>query len=70
MGFGYTRGGCKQEAGNMKSIVDHREVMERYIRGEKEAGRLMGLFPKDTCFQEYMSGHLEKSQNVRRTSGG
>lgn len=44
--------------------------MERYIRGEKEAGRLMGLFPKDTCFQEYMSGHLEKSQNVRRTSGG
>ena len=42
IGFDYRRARCKPGPGNMKSVREHGDVVERYIGVECEAGRLLG----------------------------
>ena len=64
VGFDYRKGRCRRAAGNMKSIADHREVVESYIGREKEAGRLLGPFPRDALPEVHVSpfGVIPKSE--------
>lgn len=57
MGFNYSSFKCRKAAGNMKSVNDHKEVIDQYIQGEREAGRLLGHSREARC-QVYMSAHL------------
>lgn len=42
LGFDYRRCHCRSAGGNMRSVIEHREVVESYVQGEREAGRLLG----------------------------
>lgn len=44
VGFNYRMCQCHSLEGNMRSMVEHREVVERYVQGKREAGRLLGTF--------------------------
>ena len=44
VGFNYREHQCRKASGNMRSVEEHREVVEEYLYGEKEAGRLLGPF--------------------------
>ena len=47
IGFDYGLCQCTRALRNMKSVSEHREVVEEYIRGEVEAGRVMGPFSRE-----------------------
>lgn len=42
IGFDWRRGSCRRTNGRMRSVEEHEDVVERYIQGEREAGRLLG----------------------------
>ena len=44
MGFNYREHQCWKVSGNMRSVSEHRDVVEEYIHKEREAGRLLGPF--------------------------
>lgn len=44
IGFNYSTSSCKPAKGNMQSVSQHREVVERYLGEEREAGRVLGPF--------------------------
>ena len=44
MGFNYREHQCRKASGNMRSVSEHRDVVEEYIHKEREAGRLLGPF--------------------------
>ena len=47
VGFNYVEKRCKPVFRNMKSVEDHREVVEQYIFGEREEGRVLGPFRRE-----------------------
>ena len=47
IGFDYGLCQCTRALRNMKSVSEHKEVVEEYIRGEVEAGRVMGPFSRE-----------------------
>ena len=48
VGFSYGTSVCKRAVGNMKSVKEHKEVVEAYIGGERQAGRVLGPFSKES----------------------
>ena len=44
VGFNYREHQCRKASGNMRSVSEHRDVVEEYIHKEREAGRLLGPF--------------------------
>ena len=44
VGFNYREHQCRKASRNMRSVREHREVVEEYIHKEREAGRLLGPF--------------------------
>ena len=44
VGFDYHRHKCGKSRGNMKSVEEHKEVVQEYIQGELDKGRLLGPF--------------------------
>ncbi len=64
VGFNHRLCNCLSVRGNMKSVVDHREVVEAYVQGESEVGRLLGLFDKEKFPEVQVSpfGVIPKSE--------
>ena len=48
VGFSYCTSLCKKVVGNMKSVKEHKEVVEAYVGGERQAGRVLGSFSKES----------------------
>ena len=46
IGFGYRTKVCRSVAGNMKSVKEHRDVVQVYVDGERQAGRVLGPFDR------------------------
>ncbi len=46
IGFDYRRAKCKAARGTMKSVREHKDVVDQYIQKEREAGRLLGPFER------------------------
>ena len=44
VGFNYREHQCRKASKNMRSVREHRDVVEEYIHKEREAGRLLGPF--------------------------
>ena len=44
VGFDYRKCKCKVVQGNMRSVQDHKEVVESYLREERESGRVLAHF--------------------------
>ena len=63
-GFNYVEKQCKPVFRNMKSVEDHREVVEQYIFGEREEGRVLGPFRREWFPQVQVSpfGVIPKSE--------
>ena len=55
LGFDWRRCSCRPASGNMRSVVDHREVVEKYIQGERLTGRLVGPLEKSSCSDVQLS---------------
>ena len=51
IGFSYTISICRSATGNMKSVQEHKEVVEAYVGGERQAGRVVGPFSRE-CFPQ------------------
>ena len=47
VGFDYVTCECKAGPGNMKSVELQAEVVAKYVRGEVEAGRVLGPFRRE-----------------------
>ena len=47
IGFSYHLCSCKPAKGNMQSVSQHQDVVERYLGEEREAGRIMGPFKQE-----------------------
>ena len=64
IGFDYRSARCKRGPGNMKSVQEHEEVVEQYIRSECEAGRLLGPLERSSYPQVHVSpfGVIPKSE--------
>ena len=64
MGFNYSSFKCRKAAGNMKSVNDHKEVIDQYIQEEREAGRLLGPFQRSKMPGVHVSpfGVIPKSE--------
>ena len=64
MGFNYRSAHCRQASGNLKLVKDHKEVVAKYIQGERGAGRLLGPFQKDKMPEVRVSplGVIPKSE--------
>lgn len=52
VGFDYHHHVCKKAGRNMGTVNDHEEVVEGYIQGERETGRLLGPFRR--CMSAYL----------------
>ena len=42
VGFNYREHQCRKASGNVRSVREHRDVVEEYIHRERETGRLPG----------------------------
>ena len=64
VGFNYRSAHCRQASGNLKSVRDHKEVVAKYIQGERGAGRLLGPFQRDRMSGVHVSplGVIPKSE--------
>ena len=64
VGFDYRKCKCKVAQGNMKSVQDHKEVVESYLREERESGRVLGPFRRDLMPEVHVSpfGVIPKSE--------
>ena len=64
VGFNYRSAHCRQASGNLKSVRDHKEVVTKYIQGERGAGRLLGPFQRDKMPGVHVSplGVIPKSE--------
>ena len=64
VGFDHQKCKCRVAPGNMKSVVNHREVVETYLQGEREGGRVLGPFRKDLMPEVHVSpfGVIPKSE--------
>ena len=64
VGFSYGTSVCKRAVGNMKSVKEHKEVVEAYIGGERQAGRVLGPFSKESFLHVQVSpfGVIPKSE--------
>ena len=47
IGFGYRTKVCRSVTGNMRSVEEHRDVLQVYVDGERQAGRVLGPFDRD-----------------------
>ena len=64
IGFDYRCARCKSGPGNMKSVQEHGDVVERYIGAECEARRLLGPLERSRFPQVHVSpfGVIPKSE--------
>ena len=69
IGFGYCTKVCRSVAGNMKSVKEHRDVVQVDIDGERQAGRVLGPFDRDQ-FLWCKLALLVSFLRVSRVSGG
>ena len=62
--FSYCISICKRAVGNLKSVKEHKEVVEAYVGGERQAGRVLGPFSKESLphVQVSPSGVIPKSE--------
>ena len=47
IGFGYRTKVYRSVAGNMRSVEEHRNVVQVYVDGERQDGRVLGPFDRD-----------------------
>ena len=47
IGFGYRTKVCRSVTGNMRSVEEHRDVVQVYVDGERQAGWVLGPFDRD-----------------------
>ena len=64
VGFDHQKCKCRVAPGNMKSVDNHREVVETYLQGEQEGSRVLGPFRKDLMPEVHVSpfGVIPKSE--------
>lgn len=64
IGFDYRRASCRPGPGNMKSVREHEEVVERYIGVECEARRVLGPLERSRFPRVHISpfGVIPKSE--------
>ena len=64
VGFNYREHRCRTASGNMSSVNEHRDVVEEYLHGEREAGRLLGPFRRSLFPEVHVSpfGVIPKSE--------
>ena len=64
VGYDYQGSRCRKAAGNMQSVREHREVVEGYIQGEREMGRLLGPLNRESFPDVHVSpfGVIPKSE--------
>jgi len=60
----------KSAKGNMVSACDHAEVAEKYLKGEREAGRVLGRFdPNELTPEAHISPIGIIPKDTRRMHG-
>ena len=64
IGFNYQQAKCKSAKGNMRSVQEHKEVVEHYLGVECQAKRLLGPFNREDHPQVQVSpfGVIPKSE--------